>query len=390
MPGTPIRVLELRSVRGTGGGPDKTILAAAAHADPARFHVTVCYLRDRRDDVFALDRMAARLGVDYVEVHERHSFDPRVWPQLRRLVRTRGIDIIHSHEYKTDLLALLVARAERIIPLSTVHGWSGWSLRERAVYYPIDRRLLRHFAHVIAVSHPLCDALRRAGVPSERLSLVVNGIDPHMYRRHPGSVARARAALGLPMSTPIVGAVGRLEQEKRFDVLLDAVAMLRRDRDVRLIIGGEGSLRASLHRHAALRGVSDACTFAGHLRDVSTIFHAVDVLVQSSDNEESPNAILEAMASETPIVATDVGGTRDLAADAIHGLLVPRRDPARLASAIAATLDDAPATRGRVAAARRRVEDELSFDTRMRRVEAIYESLAGAHLVAQADEAVVA
>ena len=78
----PVRVLELRSVRGTGGGPEKTILLGAAMADPARSQVTVCYLRDERDPGFGVTERAAGVDVDYVEVTERHSFDPGIWPQL--------------------------------------------------------------------------------------------------------------------------------------------------------------------------------------------------------------------------------------------------------------------------------------------------------------------
>src|SRR5579872_6172619 len=102
----PIRVLELRSVRGTGGGPEKTILLGAKRTDRRRFAVTVCYLRDRRDDAFAVANRAEVRDVDYVEIPERHSFDPSVWPALRKLVRERRIDIVHAHEYKSDLLAL--------------------------------------------------------------------------------------------------------------------------------------------------------------------------------------------------------------------------------------------------------------------------------------------
>ena len=109
--------------------------------------------------------------------------------------------------------------------------------------------------------------------------------------------------------------------------------------------------------------------------DTWIIYHAIDVFVQSSDNEGTPNAVLEAMALETAVVATGVGGTPDLIADDVHGLLVPRRDPSALAAAIERTLDDRPATRRRVDAARRRVERELSFRTRMRSVEDIYQDL---------------
>src|SRR5437868_14724069 len=101
----PVRILELRSVRGTGGGPEKTILLSAARSNPERFAVTACYLRDRRDPNFGVDVLAKKLGVNYVEVGERHSFDFRIWPALRRLARERAIDIVHSHDYKTDLLA---------------------------------------------------------------------------------------------------------------------------------------------------------------------------------------------------------------------------------------------------------------------------------------------
>ena len=107
----PIRVLELRSVRGTGGGPEKTILLGSARSDPARFPVTVCYIRDLRDAVFEMGERARALGLDYVETRERHSFDWTIWPALRALVADRRIDIIHAHDYKTDLLALLLARA---------------------------------------------------------------------------------------------------------------------------------------------------------------------------------------------------------------------------------------------------------------------------------------
>src|SRR5260221_12452297 len=73
----PVRVLELRSVRGTGGGREKTILHGAAEAGPG-VAVTVCYLRDARDPVFGIDHRASAAGVDYVEVRERHSFDPSI------------------------------------------------------------------------------------------------------------------------------------------------------------------------------------------------------------------------------------------------------------------------------------------------------------------------
>ena len=167
----PIRVLELRSVRGTGGGPEKTIMLSAAASDRRDFHVTVCYIRDARDSVFALDRKAATLGIDYVEVCERHSFDPAVWPALVRLVRDRQIDIVHSHEHKTDLLAYFLGRRQGVVPLATAHGWVGQSWKEK-LYYEGDKRLLTRFPRVIAVSDEIRRTLVRYGA-SDRITVVL-------------------------------------------------------------------------------------------------------------------------------------------------------------------------------------------------------------------------
>ena len=378
MPDRPLRILELRSVRGTGGGPEKTILVGAARSDPRHLRVTVCYLRDQRDTVYALDRIAGDLGVDYVEVLERHSFDRRIWTALRRLVRERRVDIVHGHDYKTNLLALLLARAERVVPLGTAHGWTGRSSRETRLYYPAERWLLGRFPRVIAVSSEIANRLVEAGARRDRITTVLNGIDAETFRRDPSRVGPARSAFQLPPSTVIVGSVGRLERQKRFDILIDAVARLRqRQRAVTLVIAGDGSLAAPLRAHANAQGMAGAVVFAGHRTDVVDVLHAFDVFAQSSEYEGTPNCVLEAMAVGAPVVATTVGGTVELIDDRVHGLLVPPHDPEALAVALGAALDDPAATARRAAAARLRIEQEFSFDVRMRKVEEIYEALVG-------------
>jgi glycosyltransferase involved in cell wall biosynthesis len=382
----PVHILELRSVRGTGGGPEKTILVGAARSDPQQFQVTVCYIRDRRDEVYALDRLARELGVDYVEVFERHSFDRSIWPALRRLVRERHIDIVHGHDYKTNLLALLLGRAEHVAPLASAHGWTGQSPRERWLYYPAERWILAKFPRVIAVSSEIADRLVGAGARRDRVTVVLNGIDAAAFHRDPARVGPARASLGVSPSTQVVGSVGRLEQQKRFDLLIEAAARLRQQqRDVTVAIVGDGSLAEPLRARARALGIADACVFAGHRTDIAHVLHGFDLFVQSSEYEGTPNCVLEAMAVGVPLVATTVGGTAELVEDHVHGLLVRPHDTPALAAAIAAALDDPQASAARASAARLRIEEELSFDARMRKVERIYNSLlesrttAGAH-----------
>lgn len=371
-----IRVLEIRSVRGTGGGPEKTILLGTAATRRDRFDVTVCYLRDARDDVFAIDAWARSVGVRYTEILERHSFDLRIWPALRRLVREHNIDIVHAHDYKTNLLARLVARAEGTIPLSTVHGWTGHSWRERRVYYPIDKRVLARFPHLIAVSEEIRSQLVGAGARPDSVTTVLNGIDPALFHRDRAAGPAMRASLGITDDRIVIGAVGRLEPQKRFDLLLETFASLQAALPrLHLVIVGDGSLRQALAAQVAALGLERDVTLTGQRSDIARLHDAFDLFVQSSDYEGTPNAVLEAMALETPIVATDVGGTRDLARPDLEALIVPPGNRDTLGRAIATALSDPAAARTRADAARRRVEGDLSFARRVARVEAIYEQL---------------
>jgi glycosyltransferase involved in cell wall biosynthesis len=357
-----VRVLELRSVRGTGGGPEKTILLGAAMADPARAHVTVCYLRDQRDGIFKIHERAAAVGIDYVEVSERHSFDPSVWRKLRGLIAERRIDILHAHDYKTNLLALLLARAAGVRALSTVHGWTGQSPRERYCYYPADKRVLARFPRLIAVSTDIARELVHHGADRRRVTTILNAIDHRQFHRDPARVAGARAALGLEPHHIAIGAVGRLEPQKRFDLLLEAFAVLHIERpELRLIIAGDGSLAASLDHQRQALGLADSVILTGHVTDVIPLHHAFDLFVQSSDYEGTSNAVLEAMALEAPIVATAIAAVSEAVVDGEHALLVPPDNPEALAAAVVTALRSPQACRERALAALARFHDHFTI-----------------------------
>jgi glycosyltransferase involved in cell wall biosynthesis len=328
--------------------------------------------------------------VDYVTIEERHSLDPAPWRVVKRLVRERSIDIVHAHDHKTDLLALLLARTSRIVPLSTAHGWTGHSRRERFVYYPADRRLLTRFPHVVAVSSDIRARLLDSGAHPLRVSTILNGVDHRAFRRDPARREATRRALGLEPTDIVIGSIGRLERQKRFDILIDVCAVLGQRRvavngrpggdglrgrsGLKLVIAGNGSLSQELAAQAE-RIMPDTCRLLGHRGDVADVMSAFDVFVQSSDYEGTPNTVLEAMAVETPVVATTAGGTAELVTNDLHGLLVPTGSPGALHNAIERTLNDIEGTQRRVAAARQRVEQELSFEMRMTRLEAVYERM---------------
>jgi glycosyltransferase involved in cell wall biosynthesis len=214
-------------------------------------------------------------------------------------------------------------------------------------------------------------------VAPDRVRVVLNGIDHRAFRRDPRLEANARASLAVSPDDIVVGAIGRLEPQKRFDVLIDACAAVKeRFPALRLLIAGAGSQEAELRALAARRLPGRACELLGHRADIATLHHAFNLYAQSSDYEGTPNSVLEAMALETPLVATAAGGTAEIAEHEVHGLVVPCGGVGALAGAIERALLERDATADRVLHARRRVETTLSFDQRLAAVESMYGELA--------------
>jgi glycosyltransferase involved in cell wall biosynthesis len=240
----------------------------------------------------------------------------------------------------------------------------------------MDKRMLRYFPFVVAVSGEIKSDLIRAGVDGRRISVVLNGIDPSAFRRDRSQEAAARVQYGVRPGDVVIGAAGRLEPQKRFDLLIRACMLARQTHPtLRLLIAGDGSLRSELETLARER-LPGACTLLGHQDDIRPLHHALDIFVQSSDYEGTPNAVLEAMAMETPLVATAAGGTAEVAGHVAHALIVPTGDVPSLVAAIHRTLMNPQEAAARVSRARRHVETTLSFANRMAALDSIYEGAA--------------
>jgi glycosyltransferase involved in cell wall biosynthesis len=381
----PINVLHLRSCRGVGGGPEKTILFSAKEADPAAVRLHIAYLRSHDDKEFDLDVRAQKLGVpNFTTIEERSKFDVGALRRLLRLLREKEIDLISCHCYKSDLYALILSRYHKMKLISTAHGplaslrhfWSAQNWRVRYLYDALDLRLLRYFDHVLVVADSMRETVTGYGVPRHKLTYVKNAIDSRFFRADKGRAAELRGKFGLPAGATVVGAVGRLNAEKDYPNFFEAAKLLLRDRDdLYFTIAGGGPLEQALRGQLQAMGLTDRVRFLGHFHDVREVYDMLDVYVLSSTREGLPNTVLEAMAMEVPIVATDVDGVCEAVTHDREALLVPPRASDRLAQGIHAVLQD-PALAGRLRrAARERVETEFSFAARMRRVEGIYRAV---------------
>lgn len=357
---------------GLAGGLESVVLDLTTGLRQRGHVVLLAAVLDRGVSEHPVPRRAAEAGVDV----ERIVVPPRAYLKeyatLRRLIRSRRPDLVHTHGYRADLLAGAAARHEHVPWVSSVHGFTGGGRKNR-LYEWLQVRAYRQAQGVVAVSRPLSERLERRGVPGPIIQVIPNAwmAKPALGREE------ARRALAASRDGPLLGWVGRLSREKGADVFLEALGLLQ---DVPWCASffGVGREQADLEARAAALGIAERVTWHGLVPEAARFFPAFDLFVLSSRTEGTPIALFEAMASEVPIVATSVGGVPDVVSTA-EAALVPPEDPRALAAAVRATLADPEAAGRRAEAARQRLQERFSSGPWLDAHERLYR-----HLVAHA------
>lgn len=363
-------VLHVRIVTGAGGGPEKTILRSPRFLEGTRYRALVAYLHPPHDPGFrVLEERAAAQRCPLVSIPESLPIDPRVLAKLARLCREHDVRIWHGHDYKSNLYGVLLRRAAKVKLVTTVHGWVKHTSRT-PLYYAIDRWTLKRHDHVVAVSADLFERCREIGVEASRLTLIENAIDTDEYRRE-----KPRGAGGGRLR---VGAVGRLSDEKGFDLLIRAVdRLIGEGFDLELEIAGEGDQRDALLAAIRAARAPERMRLAGYVEDARALFERMDLFCLSSLREGLPNVVLEAMAMEVPVLATRSGGMEAFARDGEDALLCAPGSVDALADGLRRLATDA-ALRERLARnARARVVETHGFRRRMERMVAVYDAVLG-------------
>lgn len=368
-------VLHTRVVTGTGGGPEKTILNSPRFLKEYGIESACLFMKPPGDPGFAtLENRAADAGAEVIGVDDRGPVDLNVVKQAIRICRERNVTIWHGHDYKSNALGLLVRRFHRMQLVTTAHGWVRFTSRT-PLYYWIDRLCMKRYARVLCVSPDLVEHCRRAGIREERLSLLDNAIVHTDYDPSPAT-ADEKARFGFEPNQILLGAVGRLSEEKGFDRLLASVSQLvNGGHDIGLIIAGEGHLQQALQEQIEQLGLQNRVRLAGFLSDPRELYRAIDVFVLSSLREGLPNVVLEAMASQRTVVSTRINGIPRLVEDGHNGLVVPTDDVPALTDAIRRCLDSSELRDDLAAEGRCTIEERFSFARRMEHVVNTYRSL---------------
>lgn len=352
------------------GGLERVVIELAKAQRAAGHDVQVVCLYDRGGLAGELDAA----GIPVRAIGKRDGIDLRALWRLRRAIGRHGTQVLHSHNsipHYYAVFATLGRRFRRVV--NTRHGMGDIN--------PSSRRewLFRQSMRWTDVAATVCEAARTrlaeiAAAPPEKLRAVPNGIHVERFRAagH-GSRARLVAGLGLPPGTHLVGFVGRLNWAKDLTTLVRAFALVaaRRD-DVALVLVGDGEEREALAGEVARAGLGDRVRLLGDRSDVPDLLSGFDLFAMSSISEGYSIALLEACASGLPVVATDVGGNREIVRDGHHGLLVPARDPDALATALVALLADPERRAAMAGAARRWALAEATFQAMAARYQSLY------------------
>ncbi len=299
------------------------------------------------------------------------------WPGAVKILRfawDNGIDLLHTHGYKGNILFGLLPRSFRRLPLvATIHGWTwtkGWN--RMRVYEWLDGQSLRFADKVVLVSQAMKKHPRVKKIRSDKIAVIANGIPLNSFRGQ--NVEQRQDIVHFAAQGFSIVAVGRLSSEKGLDILIKAAAQLVNDGyDLRLAILGQGELRHQLEKQAQDLGLNGRVLFAGYVDNAGSYLEHFDLFCLPSLTEGLPMVLLEAMAAKVPVIATSVGGVPEVLDHGRAGILVEPASVRSLKDALISVLRKPRETLNLVQEASNRVEKMYSSQAMAREYLQVYQ-----------------
>lgn len=363
------------------GGTEQSLVELLGALGPLGVEPALFVLRETQS---GLEADVRALGI---EIHHAKASAPhrRVADLRREITRIRP-EVVHTALYESDQIGRIAARRSGVPVLtSLVNTFNDPARRANPAVKPWKRRIVsafdgftaRHLTHHFhAVSHTVArSAVATLRVPPENITVVERGRDAaRLGKRSPERRALVRDALGLDTSDEVVLAVGRQEHQKGHRFLVAAFEQVAASHPsaVLLIAGRTGGTTRELEARRGASPVADRIRFLGARSDVPDLLVAADVFAFPSLYEGLPGAIIEAMALEIPVVASDIEPVRELVDDRTSALLVPVGDSTALASAVTTCLDDPSFARSLASHAHERFTAHFTLARSAEQMHALY------------------
>jgi glycosyltransferase involved in cell wall biosynthesis len=326
--------------------------------------------------------MLRSLGVRLIPLAMNNRFDMRIPYRLARVVRENSVTILHSHGGgRADFFVYLASKLVNIpVKITTVANlverWFEINPLQLYVYKRLQRKTEKIFDQFICVSDYLADYLiQQRGLDRTKVKTIYNGVDLDYFKATPESPP-IKNEFPRKEEQILIGAIGRLVAEKGLEYLLEGIPdVLKRFPQAKVLLVGDGPLKAHLERRVISLGLKERIIFTGFRSDIREILSCLDILILPSLLEGFPMIILEAMAMAKTIIASDIPGIREQIKDGTSGILVPAKDSKALAAAILRILASNRAAENISLAARQTVEEKFSIEKMVMETERLYLSL---------------
>ena len=320
-----------------------------------------------------LARRAEKAGLEVFLLPFRRPIDPWLtWP-IYRLAKRERVDLVNTHSSVDSWTASVAAWMAKIPVVRTRH------LSVPVRRNPLSRLVYSHLCDKIVTTGEVIRGLliRELRLDPAKVVAIPTGVDLDRFDPRKVKGDRVRADLGLKASVPLVGMVAVLRSWKGHRLFLKAVPLIvKKVPQVRVLIVGDGPQWGNIQRWVGEMGLKEVVVLAGHREDIPDVLAALDVVVSASTGAEGvPQTLVQALAMERPVVATDVGGVPEVIRDGETGLLVSSGDHQALASAIVRLLLEKETALLLGRRGRKLVEKEYGLETMMDQLEVLYQGL---------------
>jgi glycosyltransferase involved in cell wall biosynthesis len=366
----PVNILHIISTLNVGGVENQLVIILGKY-DRRKLFPLVCSLSDKGE----IGREIEESGIEVIPLKKLgHQFNWTIVRDIYKLIKTRDVKIVRTHQYHANLYGRLAAWLAKVpCIVASVHNVY---TRDRKLHRRIINKFLSGFTDkVVAVSETVKrDILRYDGLMDDKVTVIYNGIDTQRFSDINGN--SVRASLGIPLETPVIGTVGRLTIQKGQKYLIDAVAMLREKfPQILLLIVGDGPVRDDLQNHIKAIGIDKNAIFLGTRRDIPQLLSAMDIFVLPSLWEGLGTALIEAMASGKAVIATDIAPFREVINSEKVGILVPVKDRRAIASSVELLLNNKALARTLGRCAKERSFSNFSMDITTNRYVGLFENI---------------
>jgi glycosyltransferase involved in cell wall biosynthesis len=352
------------------GGAERQLLELVKGLDKKKYSPTVICLSS---DV-QLRNDFQKAGCTLIVIPKTTTFDVTLLPKLTKIFRDLDAQIVHGYLSTGVLWGTLAARFARVPYV--VGGWRVADPKD-SIFFKLINRLIGPLNDVLISNTNLMKELliKRDGLNASKIFVVPNGVDLSRFEHLP-STKDARIQLGLNPTQPTIGMIARFFKQKDYKTFLTSVSQVAQEKpNLNAVCVGDGTLFKESCALAVTLGIDDRTHFLRARTDVPLIMRALNIGVLSSQWEGMPNALLELMAAQRAVVATDVGGNPEVVVHEKTGLLVPTQKPQAMAEAILRLLDNPELCEYMGYQGRQRVETIFTMSKMVEATESIYDRL---------------